>query len=92
MQEYLYQELSLLSVYHVPSLEKLYVTVVNVDGPRFVLSFTMNREDASVFNQDQVKELLKDFRTHNKDVSYFVNEKIHDEMKQGLLEFHKEVI
>jgi hypothetical protein len=86
------QQLSILSVYHVPSLEKLYLKVVDVDGNRFVLSFTMNRENASVFNQDQVKELLEDFRSNNQDVSYFTNEKIHDEMKQGLIEFHREIL
>jgi hypothetical protein len=99
------QQLSILSVYHVPSLEKLYIKVVDVDGPRFVLELVEYRQDASVFNQDQVKELLEDFRSNNQDISYFVNEKIHStkkiyelnfkiysEIRQGLVEFHKEII
>jgi hypothetical protein len=84
------QQLSILSVYHVPSLEKLYIKVVNVDGPRYVLTFTMHKENASIFNQDQVKDLLEDFRSHNQDQAYFADESIHTEMKQGLIEVHNE--
>jgi|688.fasta_scaffold30044_3 hypothetical protein len=86
------QQLSILSVYHVPSLEKLYIKVVDVDGPRYVLELVEYKEDASVFNQDQVKELLEDFRSHNKDQAYFSNELLHTEMKKGLVEFHKEIL
>jgi hypothetical protein len=86
------QQLMILSVYHVPSLEKLYIKVTNVDGPRFVLELVENRQDASVFNHTQASELLEDFRSHNKDQAYFSNELLHTEMKQGLIEFHKEII
>ena len=86
------QKLSILSVYHVPTLEKLYIKVINIDGPRYVLAFTMRRENASVFNQDQVKDLLKDFRSHNQDQAYFGDESIHNEIKQGLIEFHNETL
>jgi hypothetical protein len=86
------QQLMILSVYHVPSLEKLYIKVSNVDGPRFVLELVEDRQDASVFNHMQASKLLEDFRSHNKDEAYFSDELLHTEMKQGLIEFHKEII
>lgn len=86
------QQLCILSVYHVPSLEKLYIKVINVDGPRYVLELVMDKQNASVFNHTQASELLEDFRSHNKDQAYFSEENLHTEMKQGLIEFHREIL
>lgn len=86
------QQLMILSVYHVPSLEKLYIKVTNVHDQRYVLTLVENRQDASVFNHTQASELLEDFRSHNKDQAYFSDESLHTEMKQGLIEFHREIL
>lgn len=86
------QQLMILSVYHVPTLEKMYIKVVNVDGPRYVLNLVMDKQNASVFNHTQATELLEDFSSHNKDQAYFSDESLHTEMKQGLIEFHREIL
>lgn len=86
------EQLMILSVYHIPTLEKLYIKVVNVDGPRYVLNLVVDKQNASVFNHIQASELLEDFRTHNKDQAYFSEEFLHTEMEQGLIEFHKEIL
>ena len=79
------QKLYLLSAFYTPTLKRCFVKVIDVVNDRYVLDLTLNKLDASVFSQDQIDVLKKDFVTRNEDLAYFNNEAFRNAFQNHLL-------
>jgi hypothetical protein len=67
----------LLRVYKLNENTIYYINVTGIYNNRYELSLTDNALDASVLSQEQVYELVSDFRSKNKDLSYFKQDATH---------------
>jgi hypothetical protein len=82
-------DLSLLRVYHAPTLGMYYIRVINVVDSKYVFVLTDDKINASVFSKIQTKEIIEDFKTKNKDIFIFNDTRIINDMQNNLMELHE---